>query len=496
MNRIAPALALLGLVALLLASRQTADGAELLVNGGFESGTSGWSWDINQIDLTTVASPIRSGSSAGHVLGDDSLSSQRTQQRIAVQAGATYSFSGWILADDPNIDSIAIKIAWHNHSESLISIVPQPEPLMGRHPSFRQVSISPVTAPTNADHAQVQVKVQRSGAFDIYLDDFSLDGPLVTPQPSAAPSPAVTPGPTLAPTPTPAAPRPSPTPQPKASPVIEPLVFAQLTNGGFEETRADGSPYAWHRFGGAVEVVRTHNYQGSTSVRFISGTTSTKWLHQTVAVRSGEYYEASGYALKDDLHVSAVFLRVSFYSTDDGLGTAIDTADSLETLSTNDRSFRRLSTGPVQAPPTARTARLRLMLRPSSNSPAEAYFDEMSFIRVQEPIDTLAGPSSPPSTTRDLERLSQNRSAPFGDVDDRAGIGASTTPAPLVALAADSTPVSLANVGPSSAPTQIGSADTGRGDIDWLIALALVLPAIGLATVGVFELRRTFTKSK
>jgi len=136
------------------------------------------------------------------------------------------------------------------------------------------------------------------------------------------------------------------------------------------------------------------------------------------------------------------------------------------------------------------------MLRPSSNIPAEAYFDEMSFIRVPEPMDTLAGPSSSASTTRDSARLSQNRSSLFGDADDRAGAGTSTTPAPLVALAADSTPVSLANVGPSSAPADISSADEGRKDIGWLIALALVMPAIGLATVGVWELRRTFTETK
>jgi hypothetical protein len=506
MNRFVPALALIGLVALLLASRQTTDGAELLVNGGFESGTSGWSWNINRIELTTVASPIRSGSSAGHVLGYAFESSQRIQQRIAVEPGANYTFSGWILADDPNIDSITIRIAWHTDSDSPISFVQQPEPLIGQHASFRPVSTPLATAPPNSGYAQVEVRVQRSGAFDIYLDDFSFDGPLVTPPPSAVPSPSATLAPTPVPTATDAttpattiAPTPTATPQPTASPVIEPSVFEQLTNGGFEETRDDGSPYAWRKFGGAFEMVTTYSYQGSTSVRFSSNTTSTKWLHQTIAVSGAEYYEASGYALKYDPNVRDVFLRLSFYTSDDGLGPAIDTADSLETLSSDDPNFRRLSTGAMQTPPDARTARLRLMLRPSSNAPAEAYFDGVSFVRVPEPIDMLTDPSPAPGTTTDADAgrptqtsTSSLRGAEEGD--DGAGTGTSATPAPPVALAADSTPASLANVGPSSAPATIGSPDTGHNDRDWLIVLALALPAIGLATVGFRELHRSLTK--
>ena len=565
MNRLAPALVLIGLVALLLASRQTAGAAELLVNGGFESGTSGWAWSDGT--LTAVAGPVHGGSAAARFSADAQPSVQTVYQVRDLAPGQTYQLSGWIVVNDPSIHEVRLIIDWLDSGGSLAGFEYSISSLEHEIPGFRYLSTSVVTAPQEARSARVSVRVRATSDFNIYLDDFSFDGPLVTPPPSAAPSPTATLNPTLAPTPpptattttptttiapaptspmtplpsTPVAPTKTPTPAPvptpggtsspvpfpnptvtpgvpppsaptptasttatpfpTESPVIEPTVFAQLANGGFEETRDDGSPYAWRKFGGLVEVVTTYSHQGSTSVRFSSSTTSTKWVHQTIAVNGSEYYEASGYALKNDPDVADVFLRVSFYVSDDGLGPAIATADSLETLSDDNPNFRRLSTGAVQTPPNARTARLRLMLRPSSDAPAEAYFDAMSFVRVPEPIDVLTGlPPSPNTTSHTAaEKPTLTNASSAGganETDHRARTGARATPVLPAALAATFTPARLANVGPSSASTGIDSPNASRDDNDWLILLAIALPAIGLATVGARELHRTFTEKQ
>ncbi|MFQ5472337.1 MAG: hypothetical protein ACE5FA_05565 [Dehalococcoidia bacterium] len=236
-------------------------------------------------------------------------------------------------------------------------------------------------------------------------------------------------------------------------------------------------------------------------MRFSSNTTSTKWVHQTVAVEGGEYYEASGYALKNDPNVRDAFLRVSFYSSDDGLGSAIAAADSLETLSDDDPNFRRLSTAPVQTPPDARTARLRLMLRPWSDANAEVYFDGLSFVRVPEPLDAVTSPSPHPGATTPVatETPAHTSASPISSADPaRAGveIAISETYVPAVALAAGSTPARLANVGPSFAPTGFGSLEQSRSDRVWLVAVALALPVVGLASVGAWELHRAFAKKE
>jgi hypothetical protein len=80
-----------------------------------------------------------------------------------------------------------------------------------------------------------------------------------------------------------------------------------------------------------------------------------------------------------DPRVEAAFLRVSWYSSADGSGSALDSVDSTAMLEASDPAYRRLTTGSVQAPPGARSANVRILLRPRSSAGATIYIDDASW---------------------------------------------------------------------------------------------------------------------
>ena len=152
-----------------------------------------------------------------------------------------------------------------------------------------------------------------------------------------------------------------------------------LSNGGFENATG-GVPDDWSKYGGTLSQVSSPVRSGSYAASFTSDTSSTKWIYQVIApITGGDSYTFSGYAVKNDSNITSVYLRISWYSSNDGDGTAIDDNDSTTSLTTDDSSYRFLTTESVTAPASARSARARIMLDPVSVTVATAYFDDMSF---------------------------------------------------------------------------------------------------------------------
>jgi hypothetical protein len=273
------------------------------------------------------------------------------------------------------------------------------------------------------------------------------------------------------------------------------VVFGQLSNGGFEAVRPDGTPYAWRKFGGSYRSTTSPRSEGDHSLEFASSTESTKWVYQTIDVIGGAYYQGTASGLNNDSNVEGVFLRVSFYESDDGSGRAMSSVDSEGTLSGNDPDFVSLSTGVIQAPQGANTAKLRLMLRPASGALGIAFFDSASFERVaptpaalQPTGDTDQSPVTPQATPY----LEPGAPAASGAI---AAITPFANPTPTT-LGVESTPRALANVHPPDgigAPQHLGT--NGRS-YDWLIAVAIGLPAVGFAALGFAELRISARKRK
>jgi hypothetical protein len=160
-----------------------------------------------------------------------------------------------------------------------------------------------------------------------------------------------------------------------------------LYNGNFEQSSGDG-PAGWQKYGGTVGT-SPYGRDGSITVSHLSTTASTKWLFQVVPVTGGEWYQGDGWA-KVESGSAELFIRVSWYAASDGSGSALSQVDSGVASS---GGWTWLSTGAVQAPGGARSARVRLMLRPIGG--ASANWDDVQFVLSSAPTATPTPTASP-----------------------------------------------------------------------------------------------------
>lgn len=151
-----------------------------------------------------------------------------------------------------------------------------------------------------------------------------------------------------------------------------------LADGDFEQ--ASGSvPAGWSKFGGTMALT-ADAYDGDLAAALTSTTTSTKWLYQAVPVDGGSWYVAGVIARVDGEGEAS--LRLSWYSSGDGSGSALDDVDGDATTSAD---WTELSTGAVEAPDAARSVRVRLMLRPESSAEVTAIFDDATLFETDAP---------------------------------------------------------------------------------------------------------------
>jgi len=376
-----------------------------LTNGGFEElrpdGTPyGWR-KIGGVLGTSDA--YRTEGARSLSLYSETASTKWAYQTVSATGGSYYEATVMAAVPDGGAEAF-LRLSWYESDDGsgeAIAVHDSPG-LTGGGRSFQRLSTGPVGAPAEARSVKVRLMLRPASAAPVavYFDGASLaltSPPPATPAP-ASPAPTATPKPTLVPTtvPTPA-PSVTPTPTaaasgtPDATPLPEPEVFPALTNGGFEEGREDGTPYGWRKVGGEIALTGEHFSEGSLSLRFASQTAATKWVYQTVTVQPGAYYQARAFALKDDPNVTAAFLRISWYESEDGTGEALGSSDSA-LLETDSPSFRLLSTGAIRAPDEARSAKVKLMLRPASSAPAAVLFDAVS---LAEAAATPSPPESP-----------------------------------------------------------------------------------------------------
>jgi hypothetical protein len=425
-----------------------ASGESLLVNGDFEAGdTHGWQVTSGELQTSTVA---HSGQYGAAVISDGVEQQVKVYQSVIVQHSRTYELSGWVLMDDPATIIVTLGVDWFDANDKVTySFRPQ---VTDYDAAYQWISTGELTPPADAVWARAYVTINGSAGevFTVNLDDLSLtetepptppatdtpsvptDAPSSTPTASptstasptpATPTPTASPAPTLSPTPSPRTPIPTP---------AEPRVFQQLANAGFEEMRDDDTPYAWRKVGGTLGwSARAHG--GQRSLSLTSDSTSTKWAYQVVGVQPGAYYRAAAYAMQDNSRPGDIFLRVSWYASDDGSGGAISTDDSTQTISRNGNAFSLLQTDPLEVPAGARSAALRLMFRPADTTEATALFDDVSFMMVAPPTDRPATHSPSPSPAESA-----------GDATPSPAVSPSpthtSTPAPTPSAAATPTP--------------------------------------------------------
>jgi len=404
-----------------------ASAEELVSDGGFETGLGDWTAIDGELSLVNGA---HSGNQAVQLSGLGPSNAQMFEL-VPVASLASYELSGWTSASPQTVERAYLRIRWINANGSLGATHDSPwapGPSLG----YEYLRTGRHVAPLGTVAARISVLVTaHTFPFSILVDDISFDGPHPpppTPAPTPAPPPTEPPStplatatphvsPTLAPTaaptasppkaptptptPTPAPLAPTPPPTPGPTPGV-PVVFAQLTNGDFEDDGADGAPLGWRKIGGTMDNVSSPVHSGSRALALTSETTATKWAYQTVHVDAGQIYHASAFARYTDADVKAVFVRVSWYASADGSGQALSSVDSETALNTPSLTFRALTTGPTAAPANARSARVRLMLRPASGARASAYFDDVAFAETSPPPATqvpTATATLPPGAT-------------------------------------------------------------------------------------------------
>ncbi len=465
----------------------------MLVNGGFEAGTLGWSISSGEFGrLDTVGSPIQEGKSAA-VLTGSQLQTHTISQWIQVQPGQEYRFSGWVLLNDPAVSQVYLEVTWWEAGGSMVGSSYSAAPLTGVNSAFRLLDTGTIVSPVAARSARVAARIWITAPFTIYLDGLAFDGPaLVATTPAPTATPAVTPAPTATPsatsppiptTPTPTAqatssPTSTPTPDPASDSVPTPApelsVFPHLVNGGFEQLRGDLTPFGWRKQGGEMTTTDEPRAEGARALALTSRSASTKWVYQTVVVTAGAYYRATVRAMPG-AGVESVFLRISWYASEDGSGSSADQVDSLPAAGSG--ALSQISVEAVQAPADARSARVRLMLRPSSEAPATAYFDAVTFSRTPKPADNVqASSDSHPLVAGEQQRLPGLLNA--ANVDPDAPSGAAATPAVL------------ANVKPPDVARSLVPQGGGDAGHEWAIILAITMPMLALTLIAAVEIWR------
>ena len=360
----------------------------LLINGGFEAAADGVpiGWQKHGGTLEQVQSPARSGTAAGSFTSGTE-STKWVYEPVAVEGGAWYAFEGYVYMNDPNVASSFLRISWYaspDGSGTALSTCDSTSHLEGQEPGFRYLTTGSVQAPAEARSAKARIMLEPASAASatIFLDDMTFGA-----TDPATPTPIITSTPEPSPTETVTAATARPTPS-----------HGLLINGGFEAA-AEGVPVGWQKHGGVLWQVNSPVRSGKAAGAFTSETESTKWVYQTVAVEGGAWYVFKGYVYMNDPNVASSFLRISWYLSADGSGRALSTRDSLERLEDPAAGFRYLTTGSVQAPPWASSAKARIMLEPASAGRATIFLDDMFFLPAGPATPIVAGSSTPgPST--------------------------------------------------------------------------------------------------
>lgn len=365
-------------------------------NGGFEGGVDGWTAAgaaVDAVDAGVVA-PASGAMSGRLTVGSTAFAVRPTV--LADAPSGSYTFTASVRGANAGT-AVHIDVSWSAPDERSVRASATLDA------GGWQTISGTFDLTASADLTLTIRSLAATPGEVMYIDDVRIDGaapatrtPTPTPPATdtATPEPSATGTRTGTPTRTPTSTR-TPTPT-----IAADIVGTALRNGGFEEIDSDGAPAGWRKFGGALDSVTAPVHGGGRAARLTSETESTKWLYQTVLVEPGAWYGFAAWVRDDDPNVAAALLRVSWYASADGSGSAIGTTDSLPDAAGADASgFRYLTTDSVAAPSDARSARLRVLLSPRSAAPAAIVVDDATFGPAEPRADTPT--PGPPGVSQD-----------------------------------------------------------------------------------------------
>jgi len=141
----------------------------LLRNGGFEEGTSGWTASY-RATFITVTEPVSSGNWAAAL--SDTTGEIYIQQEVDIVPGATYTLTGRIYKDEPGFMDGCLRIRWVGSDSPDLK-----DCLSDDRDFYRPITLGPADAPLDARSAKIEgVAVIRTSPLTnpIYFDELSL----------------------------------------------------------------------------------------------------------------------------------------------------------------------------------------------------------------------------------------------------------------------------------------------------------------------------------
>lgn len=169
-------LIILKLAGILFLSISLAWADELIIDGGFESGTTNHWNERGLKEWSVVDSPVRSGSFAARLFDAGTGYGYIQQKGITISPGETYSASLWVYDNDPD-GEVTIRVYWYaSHDGSGRYIEKAQSPASLNSSSYQELTIEEIIAPVNANSANVRAWVSGSGACGeraFYVDDIS-----------------------------------------------------------------------------------------------------------------------------------------------------------------------------------------------------------------------------------------------------------------------------------------------------------------------------------
>jgi hypothetical protein len=482
-------------------------------NGGFEQGTDGEpdAWQTFGGLLMQSGTPARSGSWSG-ALFSSTDSTKWAFQTVSVEPADWYEFQAFVYQDGPWVESALLRISWYasdDGSGSAVASVDSTDALVAGSAGFRPLSTGPVMAPPGVHSAKVRILMRPidETSAAIYIDDVSFEESVApvpptevipvatsttsptaeptstvpaTAQPTATPTntsrPTGTPRPADTATPVPAAATSTSTSTPEPTPIA-----TTLTNGGFESA-LDSVLDGWQTFGGLLLQVDSPVRSGTAAGGFFSSSSSTKWIYQTVGIEPTAWYQFDAFVHHNHVFVDEALLRISWYASTDGSGSALVSIDSTASLASVASGYRSLTTGPTQAPPGARSAKLRILMRLLDDRSALIYIDDVSFTRVAAPAVVEATPTqASESTSPHTSQVLSSFEPAAASVDDQPPattdqlLSRAPMPVPVIRRHTLQTPDQLATPveGDALWPWVLLGASAGAGAVGWAAYWAL-----------------------
>jgi len=169
-----------------------AAGENLLLNGGFEDGKAYWN-NVTNI----VTTPVHGGAKAASLYCAGSCS---IRQLVAVEAGASYSFSAWVYDDAPNVAGVWLSVDWLDADSTHVGSAVSAK-LTTDQKAYRALALGPVVAPAPARSARINLWAQSlTGQSGVVTYDDALLLKVGGPPATSSATPMATCTPTATPT--------------------------------------------------------------------------------------------------------------------------------------------------------------------------------------------------------------------------------------------------------------------------------------------------------